>query len=260
MASTHGTRSNGVEWQARLTRLLLAACLSALASSSFAQQLEEIVVTGLRQDEGVSMPGTFLRKTGDFLLLQVDVRNDTREADARKEEIYATLRAALAAANRDGSIELSVIDESDLVIPLKVDSATVVLRPGDRPDTSTTRISVKTPIPKAGANGQALISKLKDFVAGIKENGRTKLTPDGDVDISVVAPHGYRDDIIALFAADAKKVTSALGEDYKVVTQGIDRPVRWVRIGLLELALYVPYRYEVLPTTVHTYVNAPAAE
>ncbi|MGH8175272.1 MAG: hypothetical protein ACREV5_03295 [Steroidobacter sp.] len=127
----------------------------------------------------------------------------------------------------------------------------------DRPDTSATRISVKTRIPRTGANGQALISKLKDFVAGIKESGRTKLTPDGDVDISVVAPHGYRDEIIALYAADAKKVTSSLGDDYKVVTQGIDRPVRWIRIGLLELALFVPYRYDVLPTTVHTYVNVP---
>lgn len=237
-------------------RFLLAALVVATASDSFAQQLDEIVVTGARSDEGESMPGTFLRKTGDFLLLQVDVRNDTREADARREEIYATLRAALAAANRAGDIELSVVDENDLVIPLKVDSATVVLRPGDRPDTSQTRISVKTPIPEKGANGQALISKLKDFVAGVRETGRTKLYPDDDVDISVVAPHGYRDEIIALYAADAKKVTSALGDDYKVVTQGIDRPVRWVRIGLLELALFVPYRYEVLPTTVHTYVDA----
>ena len=55
-----------------------------------------------------------------------------------------------------------------------------------------------------------------------------------------------------LYAADAKKVTGALGQEYKVVTQGIDRPVRWVRMGLLELALFVPYRYDVLPGTVHT--------
>jgi len=240
-----------------MRKLLIAACLVLVAATGMAQDLEEVVVTGARSKEG-GMPGTFLRKTGDFLLLQVRVTNDTREADGRKSEIYATLRAAVSAANRDGTIELSVIDENDLVIPLKVDSATVVLRPGDRPDTSQTRISVKTRIPGSNANGQALISKLKDFVAGIKVTGRTKLDPDGDVDISIVGPHRYRDEIIGLFAADAKKVTAALGADYKVVALGIDRPVEWVRIGLLELALYVPYRYDVLPGTVTTFVNTPS--
>jgi hypothetical protein len=235
--------------------ILLILCLTT-PYVSLGQALEEVVVTGSRR-EGGSMPGTFLRKTGDFLLLQVNVTNDTREAAARKEEIYATLRNALADAKRGGDIELSVIDENDLVIPLKVDSATVVLKPGDRPDSSSTRISIKTRIPASGPNGQALISKLKDFAAGIKEVGRTKLNPDGSVDISVVAPHRYRDEIIALYAADANKVTAALGEGYKIVTTGIDRPVQWVRIGLLELALFVPYSYDVLPSSVSTFVVSP---
>lgn len=234
----------------------LATCALTAPIVATGQGLEEVVVTANR-NEGEAMPGTFLRKTGDFLLLQVVVRNDTREAPARKEEIYATLRNALADAKRAGDIELSVIDENDLVIPLKVDSATVSLSPGDRPDSNFTRISVKTRIPSSGANGQVLISKLKDFVAGIKEDGRTKLDADGSVDISVISPHQYRDEIIALYAADARKVTAALGEDYKVVTTGIDRPVRWVRIGLLELGLFVPYSYDVLPTSVHTFVTAP---
>jgi hypothetical protein len=235
----------------------LFVVFSFAVSLASAQSVEEVVVTGIRASEDVSMPGTFLRKTGDFLLLQVAVTNDTREEKGRKDEIYATLRTALAAANRDGTIELSVIDENELVIPLRVDSASVVLRPDGRPDTSATRISVKTKIPAQGANGQALISKLKDFVAGIKVDGRTKLNTDGDVDISIVAPHRYRDEIISLYAADAKKITTALGEDYKIVTTGIDRPVQWVRMGLLELALFVPYKFDVLPSTVSTFVTVP---
>jgi hypothetical protein len=236
--------------------LLLIACLLSVSHAAFGQGLEEVIVTAERSEGDGGLPGTFLRKTGDFLLLQVNVRNDTREAAARKDEIYATLRNAVAHANRDGTIELSVIDESDLVIPLKVDSATVVLSPGDRPDTSITRISVKTRIPPAGANGQALISKLKDFTAGIKEVGRTKLEAGGSVDISIVAPHKYREEIVALYAADARKVTAALGDDYKIVTSGIDRPVRWVRMGLLELALFVPYSYQVVPSSVHSVMIA----
>jgi hypothetical protein len=243
-------------WRADLSRaLLLVGCLFGVSCACLGQNVEEVIVTANRSEGDGGLPGTFLRKTGDFLLLQVNVRNDTREAPARKEEIYATLRNALASANRDGSIELSVVDESDLVIPLKVDSATVVLLPGDRPDTSVTHISVKTRIP-AGANGQALISKLKDFIADITEVGRTKLETGGSVDISIVAPHRYRDEIIALYAADAKKVSGALGDDYKVVTSGIDRPVRWVRMGLLELALFVPYTYQVVPSSIQSVMVA----
>lgn len=241
--------------------LLSFALFSASAWAQVeGQSVEEVIVTGASDDRRDIMPGTFLRKTGDYLLLQLDVSNDTREEKARKEEIHATLRTALAAANRDAEIELSVVDEDGLVLPLKVDSATVVLRAGGRPDTSATRISVKTNIPKKGANGQALISKLKDFVANIKVTGRTTLDPDGDVYISVVAPHQYRDEIIQLYAADAKKITAALGDDYKVVTTGIDRPVEWVRMGLLELALFVPYKFDVVPATVSTFISTPPFE
>lgn len=231
--------------------LSLLIGLPAIAQSG----VEEIVVTASRAES--PRPGTYLRKTGDFILLRVAVSNDTREEAGRKQEIYETLRGALASARKDGSIELSVIDD-ELVIPLKVDSATVVLTPGSRPDSSATAISVKTRIPAKGADGQALISKLKDFVAAIKPAGRTQLDPDGAVDISIVGPEQYRDEIVKRFAADTKQVTAALGPEYRVVVRGIDRPVEWSRLGLLDLALYVPYAYDVLPSNITSYFSVPS--
>lgn len=238
----------------RTSCLLLVAWLAA--GPLYAQAgVEEIVVTASRSE--AARPGTALRKTGDFILLRVQVTNDTREEAGRKREIYETLRGALASARRDGSIELSVIDD-DLVIPLRVDSASVVLSPGSRPDTSTTAISVKTRIPAQGADGQALISKLKDFVTAIKPVGRTQLEPGGAVDISIVGPDQYRDEIVRLAAEDAKRATAALGADYRVIVQGLDRPVVWTRAGLLELSLFVPYSYVVLPSSVTSYLAVPA--
>jgi hypothetical protein len=43
--------------------------------------------------------------------------------------------------------------------------------------------------------------KLKDFTAGVKEVGRTRLEASGSVDISIVSPHRYREETIALYAA-----------------------------------------------------------
>ena len=236
-------------------RCLATLILVVLASAARAQSdVEEILVTASRAE--APLPGTSLRRTGDFLLLRVVVTNDTREQAARKREIYDTLRGALASARKHGAIELSVVAD-EAVIPLRVDSATVVLAPGGRPDTSTTTISVKTRIPSKNPDGQALISTLKDFVASIRPVGRTQLEPDGAVDISVVGPDQYRDEIVRRCAEDARKVTQALGGDHRVVLQGIDRPVEWTRSGLLELALYVPYSYVVLPSNITSYVAVP---
>ena len=45
-------------------------------------------------------------------------------------------------------------------------------------------------------------------------------------------------------------VTSTLGAEYRVVVGGIDRPVEWFRLGLLDLGLFIPYRYAVIPQSI----------
>lgn len=228
------------------------------AGAAYGQDLEEVVVTGMRGAD-VAVPGTSLKRPGDFILLMVEVSNDSRDEKTRQSEIEATLRAMLAAAAKDKSIDLSVIGDNNLVLPLKLDSATLRLVGGKRPDTSETTISVKTAIPKTVGNSSALVAKLKDFAAGIKPVGRTIIDDDGELEISIVNPAQYRDRVIELFAADVKKVVAALGADYKVVARGIDAPIQWVRDGMLEVTIFVPYSYDVLPATVTSYTR-PATE
>jgi hypothetical protein len=234
---------------------LLALCLWSFAAVATAQEsLEEVVVTGLRE-EGATIPGTSLKRPGDFILLTVQVSNDSRDAKTRTDEITATLRAMLAAAAKDKSIQLSVIGDNNLVLPLKLDSATLQLMGGNRPDTSIATISVKTRIPETVGNSTALVARLRDFATSIKPVGRTIVDEDGDFEISIVNPAQYRDRVIELFAADVKKVTASLGPDYKVVANGIDLPIEWVRAGMLEVTIFVPYRYDVLPASVTSYLR-----
>jgi hypothetical protein len=237
-------------------KLLFLLVLLFVTFNAFAQDsLEEVVVTGSR-GEGATVPGTSLKRPGDFILLTVEVSNDSRDAKTRTDEINATLRAMLAAAARDKTIQLSVIGDNNLVLPLKLDSATLQLVSGKRQDTSETTISVKTRIPETVGNSTALVAKLRDFATSIKPVGRTIVDADGDFEISIVNPAQYRDRVIELFAADVKKVTSALGPDYKVVANGIDLPIEWVRAGMLEVTIFVPYRYEVLPASVSAYMRS----
>jgi hypothetical protein len=237
---------------------MLFATLALLSAGiASAQDLQEVVVTGMRA-ESSTIPGTSLKRPGDFILLMVQVSNDSRDEKTRKSEIEATLRAMLAAAAKDKSIELSVIGDNNLVLPLKLDSATLELVGGKRPDTSETTVSVKTRIPQTLGNSSALVAKLKDFASGIKPVGRTIIDHDGAFEISIVNPAQYRDRVVELFAADVKKVTGALGADYKVVARGIDHPIEWVRDGMLEVTIFVPYSYDVLPASVTSYMHVPA--
>jgi hypothetical protein len=224
------------------------------AGGVYAQDLQEVMVTGTRSAD-VAVPGTSLKRPGDFILLTVEVSNDSRDGKTRAQEIEATLRAMLAAAAKDKSIELSVIGDNSLVLPLRLDSATLQLVNGKRADTSEATISVKTRIPAQVGNSSALVAKLKDFVTAIKPVGRTIIDGDGGFEISIVNPMQYRDRVIELMAADVKKVTAALGPDYKVVLSGIDQPIQWVRDGMLELTIFVPYRYDVLPASVTSYLK-----
>jgi len=241
------------------TRMMFAALALLGSGAVSAQDIEEVVVTGTRA-EGSAIPGTSLKRPGDFLLLMVEVSNDSRDEKTRNSEIVATLRAMLAAAAKDKSIELSVIGDNNLVLPLKLDSATLELVGGKRPDTSETTISVKTRIPQTVGNSSALIAKLKDFASGIKPVGRTIIDDDGAFEISIVNPAQYRDRVIELFATDVKKVTASLGTDYKVVTRGIDQPIEWVRDGMLEVTIFVPYSYDVLPASVTSYTRVSVPE
>lgn len=227
------------------------AILFVLAGTAFAQGLEEVVVTGSRTAE-VRLPATSVKRQADFLLLQVEVSNDSRDRKLRRDEIYTTLRAMMDAAARDKSIELSVIREDNIVLPFKLTDATLGFNESSGDSLSTT-ISVKTAIDPAVTNGALLLEKLKGFVTGIKPAGRTVLSDEGETQVSVVNIAQYRDQVIQLFSGDVKKVTAALGGDYRVVVRGLDQPIRWVRDGTLGVIIFVPYAYDIVPTTISSY-------
>lgn len=239
------------------TRVLFAFCVLsnfALSSLGYSQTtaLDEIVVTGARRPD-LKIPATSLKRQADFLLLQVEVRNDSRDYKTRRDEIYATLRAILAAAEKDKSIDLSVVRDEVFVLPLKLDDTTLNFTDQGIGGTLETTINVKTPIGAAFTDGAVLIAKLKNFVSGIKATGRTTLNDEEETQVSVVNIAQYRDPVIQLFADDVKKITAALGGDYRVVINGLDQPIHWIRSGTLDVTIFVPYEYDVVPTSIASY-------
>lgn len=228
---------------------LVVTLVSFFHLTSDAQELEEIVVTA--HVASSSIPGQHIRRVADNLLLRVQVVNDSREEKQRQDEIYKTLADALDRANRNDRIELSAVTGGGIVIPITSANYEMELSPGGRPDTSMVFFRAKLGIPQNVQDGEAFVLELKRFIAELKMTGRTQVFVDGDVEVSIVNPQQYRAAVIQKFANDTKVVTEALGGDYRVIVQGIDQPIEWSRSGSLSVAIYIPYSYTVVPTTVN---------
>ena len=93
---------------------------------------------------------------------------------------------------------------------------------------------------------------LSDFSESLPVEGRVEIEILDEVDVSIVNPSQYRNKLIKLITEDTKTVTSSLGADYRVVISGIDSPVQWVKSGAINLSLYIPYSYTVIPTNVNS--------
>ena len=223
--------------------LLLLACSFAGAGAA-QENLGEIVVTGNRvlSDDYYSMPAISIDKRADFLVQRVRLTNDTRAADARREELYRTIRDLLADAAKQPGIALGYGD--DFLIPITVKDYEIPLEPGSgRPDTSVAEFYIKRAL-GPGDDVAGVLRSLRSFVEKARMNGRTEIQPLHDVGLSVVNPDKYRYEIIEKIAADARKLQAAVGPQCRVDIAGLSARVSWQRSDVSQLTLYIPYEVQ----------------
>jgi hypothetical protein len=230
--------------------MLLSLLLASIATA--ADEPDELLVTTLRTDK-ITIPGASLRRPADYLLQQIKVSNDSPDEKVRKDEILQTLRLMENAAARDKGIELALLADYRTVVPMKPDVAVLKLTRGNRVDTSEVIVCIKVKVIPGASNAAVLFERLKNFPNSIKPAGRSAIDVSGNPELTIINPDQYREQVIRLYAADSRLVTSALGADYRVVTKGIDRQLQWVRDGLINVLIYIPYEYDVIPTQVTSY-------
>lgn len=229
--------------------LPFAPFLAFFAAPILAQDLssrEIIVVTGSRieqNDYSDYQPAVGLTRKGDFLVQEVAIRGDTRDAEQRADEIRTMLRDAIRIADR-GDIELATGDY--ILTRLTLENAEDVdLQRDRRLDAERINFLVKAPLKdRSVAEAQAAI---KAFIASVPEVGRAQMDDMGDPKLSVVGPDSYRDQIIAKVAEDARRQAKVLGDDYAVELTGLNMPVQWTPAGPGEVLLFIPYELKVIP-------------
>ncbi|MEM1161473.1 MAG: hypothetical protein AAGJ28_11110 [Pseudomonadota bacterium] len=239
----------------KLHRLLIALPILAIGLTQpvTAQQnlMQERMVVNAAPIPGGQLPGVRLIRKGDSLLLAVRLLNDAIEPQRRRQELRNTLANMLAAAAEDRTIELSVVDPEGFVAPItEVDQNIAILGSNQERGMSHIDIRLKTTIPDDAVDGQALVKRLRGFVSSTDTVGRTVVNATGAVDISILNPEQYRTDVIRLITGEINLITGELGEGYKVILQDLERPLEWRRVGIIDIELYIPYRFQVIPSTV----------
>lgn len=227
----------------KLGSLIVAILL--ISNAVAADEGDELIVTTVRADN-TKIPGTSLKRPADNIIQRLRVSSESPDEKTRKTEIFDTLRLLVNTA-KEKNIEPCVIVDNRVIVPLKVDPATLKIVRGSRSDTSEVSICIKTKVNPGVSNAVALYSKLKEFPAAVKPVGRAAIDLFGEIDVSIINPVQYREPVIKLYAADAKLVTAALSADYRVITRGIDRQLQWMRDGMTDVVLFIPYEYDVVP-------------
>lgn len=233
-------------------KALLVLTLAASAAPALTQ---EMIVTASRRAPGnyggvvdvsgvipAQRPIIHLKRTADYVVQQVWIAGDTREAAKRKEELEATLRNAIGSAGKAG-VELATGDY--VVEPLTLTNYKNLNYVGDgRPDTSRALFLVKVRL-TPGMDIGAAKAQIARFVTSVAKAGRTSMAATGEPTLSVVNPDQYRGAIIDLIAADAAAQAAKFGTSHGVDVIGLDRPVEWARAGATEVFLFLPAAYTV---------------
>jgi hypothetical protein len=229
-----------------LTAMMLGAITQAHAQESAAPGLGEVLVNTDRSNARYAQqnrPVVGLRRTADSVVMQLSFSSDTRDFETRQREIHAMLAAALDRAPSAG-VEL-VTGTFDLSPVTRANYQSLPLMSAGRVDTSQANVLLKI---KLTGSIDTVGKRLANFIKAIPRSGRGTVDQTGSVTLTIINPDQYRDAIVKLVADQAKQYAAVFGPDYAAEVTGIDGHLVWSQVSSTDVFLYVPYRFNIVPS------------
>lgn len=222
--------------------VLAAICAFGIATSALAQEggEEEIVVTGSRLEYWGHwpVPHVSIARRADFGIVEVEIRDDTRAVDARRNELLEGLNRLDASARRANMTLAIVDDEIGVVRPYTQAAAIHLMQPGSRVDSSLIAIRLRTAVVASDT-----LESIHDRVARLVDNttkpGRVEMTV-GDTDLSMVNLEQYREGMLRDILEEGRTLARRVG-GANVEIGGLEGQVGFKRSGELDLILFLPY-------------------
>jgi hypothetical protein len=214
------------------------------ARSQESDSLESIMVTGSRISyrDLLDTPAVAITRPGDYLLLPLNLFNDTRSEQGRKDEIHATIQKMLARAGQ----RFEIVHGSTFTVRLDKDNYRIALdNDAKRPDANQVALFLRTSIGGQPERAEEMALALRAFVEQSERVGRTEIEAAGETALSLNRPERFRHEIIKAIAEDTDQVRRTLGQGCKVSISGLSSRIEWERVSMSELMLYIPYSMDI---------------
>ena len=234
----------------RLMLRVVAALFAVLASPAFAQQpdrggLGEVLVSANRLNARYAQqerPVIGLQRPADAAVMAVAISSDSRDPEVRRKEIHSVLLAAL---DRGAAAGVELVSGAFQLSPVtRANYAELPLQWGGRADTSKVELLVKA---RLAGSAAAADKRLTDFIKAVPRSDRGVIDRTGNLALTIIDPDQYRDQVIALVAAEAARNAAMFGPEYRFNISGIDSQLGWSQVSSTDVFLYLPYRYSIYP-------------
>jgi hypothetical protein len=225
--------------------ILAAAMAVCTATPVSAQEDEEIVVTGSRLAayESFAVPHVFISRRADFAIVELEIRNDTRDAGARRSEIAEALRRLETSATRAGMSLAIVDDDIGIVRPYTLAAAAQLMQAGGRADTTYLTLRIRTAVTQDDTL-ETIHDRVERFVADLPKPGRVEMELD-ETDLSMVNLEQYRDGMVQQILVESRALSTRVGGSQAVAIGGLESQVAFHRTSDLDLTLFIPYTLSV---------------
>lgn len=230
-------------------KVILVVLLILLFSiqESFAQQLEEVVVTGGRSDGAPVV----ISVKGDFHLQPIRLINDSLVETERERDVRAAFVALIKASTESGAVAIAK-GRGDLRPVTDNSSFDEWFVNSNESNKGYVDLILKSEIKKHNSADGSYKDKYLTFLKKLDSHGRTKVLFSGASDITILNPRQYRGQLIKAIGKDIRTLTEALGGNYGAVLNGLDSEVKWHREGEDSVEFYIPYNFVIIPENINS--------
>jgi hypothetical protein len=229
----------------------LAALSLTIPVAAAAQDDALIVVTGSRIDrddydqyyeDGQSAIG--LTRKADFFVKPLYVSSDSRDAEQRKQELLAMLRATVEMADGEGLTLVSGHYSLKPVTLANIEEQSIGR--GRRPDTSRVLVYVRIPVGTGAGRADKADERIEAFAKTIPTTGRSYIE-SGGTSLAINNPEQYRSAVVKAIAGESTRYAGMFGSDYGVEIRGLDSELYFKQASETEVFLYIEHSFVIKP-------------
>ncbi len=235
-----------------MKKLTIAAATVCVALPLPLAAQDTVVVTGSRiersdydeyYDDKQSSIG--LTRTADFFVKPIYVNSDSREADVRRTEVDAMLRATIEGAEAQG---IALVAGEYKLSPLTLENMDELLSygRGNRPDTTRVKLYARLPVGGRFKGQDQVDEAVEAFRKSIAATGRSYIET-GSTDLAIDNPDQYRGAVVRAIASESKSYAAMFGNDYGIEIRGLDSELYFKQASQTEVFLYIEHSFVISP-------------